>query len=136
MCKVPHSKCPSRYYYTCTDCNNYICNLCKKKHDIKFYSHILVYPHKYGEEMNKINKRKKASRRFASVGDENYTNKRKGIDNENLSFQKNESESLPKPSGSNYCFKCKKMNKILQICQKCKKLYCQKCIKVGEHYCQ
>ena len=136
MCKVPHSKCPSRYYYTCTDCNNYICNLCKKKHDIKFYSHILVYPHKYGEEMNKINKRKKASRRFASVGDENYTNKRKGIDNENLSFQKNESESLPKPSGSNYCFKCKKMNKILQICQKCKKLYCQKCIKIGEHNCQ
>lgn len=36
----------------------------KKIHDNKFYSHILDFPHKYGEEID-IRKR---HRRYASVG--------------------------------------------------------------------
>ena len=90
MCKIPHSKYPSRFYYTCTDCNNYICSLCQKNHDTKYYSHILVNPHKYGEEFRKINKGKVVHRRFASVGAEKTIRDKKGDKNKN----RNESVKL------------------------------------------
>ena len=64
FCKATHSNFPNRFFYICSECNGNICSLCKKNHDNKFYSHILVFPHKYGEETG-INKK---HRRNASVG--------------------------------------------------------------------
>ena len=64
ICKKSHSDFPKRYFYVCSECNGNICSICKKNHDNKFYSHILIFPHKYGEETN-INKR---HRRYASIG--------------------------------------------------------------------
>ena len=64
FCKAMHSNFPNRFFYICSECNGNICSLCKKNHDNKFYSHILVFPHKYGEETS-INKR---HRRNVSVG--------------------------------------------------------------------
>ena len=64
LCKKLHVDFPKRFFYICSECNGNICSICKKNHDIKFYSHILVFPHKYGEETD-INKR---HRRYASIG--------------------------------------------------------------------
>ena len=64
FCNAMHSNFPNRFFYICSECNGNICSLCKKNHDNKFYSHILVFPHKYGEETS-INKR---HRRNVSVG--------------------------------------------------------------------
>ena len=64
FCKASHSNNPNRFFYICSECNGNICSLCKKIHDNKFYSHILVFPHKYGEETD-INKK---NRRSSSVG--------------------------------------------------------------------
>jgi hypothetical protein len=131
MCQVPHSKYPSRLYYTCTDCNNYICNLCQKKHDSKFYSHILINPHKFGEEFKKVKKRRIIHRRFASVGAENNTNEKKRDETES----KPTSESMRNIFGKRACFKCKIMNKNVVFCYKCNKFYCKNCIKDGQHNC-
>ena len=64
LCKNSHCNNLNRIFYVCSECGGNICSLCKKNHDNKFYSHILVFPHKYGEEIN-INKK---HQRFASVG--------------------------------------------------------------------
>ena len=64
FCKKSHVDFPKRFFYVCSECNGNICSICKKNHDNKFYSHILVFPHKYGEETD-INKR---HRRYASIG--------------------------------------------------------------------
>ena len=64
LCKKSHCNSINRFFYVCSECGGNICSLCKKNHDNKFYSHILVFPHKYGEEIN-INKK---HQRFASVG--------------------------------------------------------------------
>ena len=133
MCNVPHSKYPDRLYYACTDCNNYICNLCKKKHDLKFYSHILINPHKSGEEMKRIKRDKK---RFASVG-ERRGKGRKVLDdteNDNLMTSGYETGGLKNTTSGNFCSQCKKM-KYLQICKKCNKFYCLKCIRDIQHIC-
>ena len=131
MCQLPHSEFPSRLYYTCTDCNNYICHLCQKNHDSKFYSHILINPHKFGEEFKKVNKRRITHRRFASVGAENYVKEK----NKNETDYKPTSESMRNIFGKRACFKCKILNKNVEICHKCNKFYCQKCIEVGQHSC-
>ena len=64
LCNKSHSNYPNIFFYVCSECNSNICGLCKKIHDNKFYSHILDFPHKYGEEID-IRKR---HRRYASVG--------------------------------------------------------------------
>ena len=64
LCKTIHFNCQNRFFYVCSECNGNICSLCKKNHDNKFYSHILVFPHKYGEE-TVINKK---HRRHTSFG--------------------------------------------------------------------
>ena len=64
LCQKSHEDFPKRFFYVCSECNGNICSICKKNHDNKFYSHILVFPHKYGEEVE-INKR---HRRYASIG--------------------------------------------------------------------
>ena len=64
LCETAHYSYPNRFFYVCSECNGNICSLCKKNHDNKFYSHILVFPHKYGEE-NMINKK---HRRYSSFG--------------------------------------------------------------------
>ena len=64
FCKKSHVDFPKRFFYVCSECNGNICSICKRNHDNKFYSHILVFPHKYGEETD-INKR---HRRYASIG--------------------------------------------------------------------
>ena len=133
MCQTPHSKFPSRFYYTCTDCNNYICSLCQKKHDKQFYSHILINPHKFGEEFKKINKKKIAHRRFASVGAENNIKDKNRTEPEYKVIHKNESVDF---SGKKVCFRCKIINKKVEICNKCNKYYCIKCIRDGQHICK
>ena len=131
MCNVPHSKYPDRLYYACTDCNNYICNLCKKKHDLKFYSHILINPHKSGEETKKS---KKDRKRFASVGEDDYGKGRKIIDYESEDVTPRIEGGLLSTASGNFCRQCKKMT-VVQKCKYCKKFYCQKCVKGGQHNC-
>ena len=133
MCEIPHSKYPSRFYYTCTDCNNYICSLCQKKHDMQFYSHILINPHKFGEEFKKINKKKNIQRRFASVGAENNIKDKNRTETKYKVIHKNESVDF---SGKKACFRCKIINKKVEICNKCNKYYCHKCIRDGQHICK
>lgn len=134
MCKLSHSKYPSRIYYTCSECKNYICSLCKKKHDAKFYSHILSNPHKFGEDENI--EEDSGHRRYASVGSRNIKRVKKAKESENQTkgAQKIEKGETPNNTGKNFCLKCKKVVK-LQICRKCNKYYCQKCVKDGQHKC-
>ena len=132
ICKIPHSKYPTRLYYLCTDCNNYICSLCQKKHDDTFYSHILINPHKYGEEFKKI-KKKIVHRRFASVGSERQF-KNRDIGKEKIN--RIESMKIISNSRKNFCSKCKNISKKIQICNKCKRYYCQKCIKEENLICK
>ena len=64
LCKASHFNYQNSFFYFCSECNSNICSLCKTKHDNKYYSHILVFPHKYREEINDNIKR---NRRYASV---------------------------------------------------------------------
>ena len=64
LCNKSHFNFPNLFFYVCSECNSNICSLCKKIHDNKYYSHILDYPHKYGEEIDM----RKRHRRYSSVG--------------------------------------------------------------------
>ena len=135
MCQIPHSKYPTRLYYNCADCN-YICSLCQKRHDNKFYSHILINPHRFGDEFRKLNRAKSVQKRFATIGSKRKIEDREDIEleNDNSKVFRNESVGRRKIIGKNACYECKQIKK-LDKCDKCKRFYCQKCIKVGQHIC-
>ena len=126
MCKIPHSKCPSRIYYTCSDCKNYICSNCKKNHDVKYYSHILANPHKFGED----EKIEDTHRRYASVGARNIKRVKKAQEEKRRC-----SRLVRLETRKNFCVNCKKTDQKLNMCKKCNKFYCPKCIKNGQHKC-
>ena len=55
ICKLNHYEAQTKKYYYCKECNAYICESCKNRHDEKYYSHIILNPHNYEDYKRKNN---------------------------------------------------------------------------------
>ena len=116
--------CNKNFYFNCIsnvlqckNCKNYICSNCKKNHDVKYYSHILANPHKFGED-EKIEDTKN-HRRYASVGTRNIKRVKKAQEERHKCPRLERLETR-----KNFCVNCKKTDKKLNMCRKCNKYYC------------